>query len=113
MRHIKDLLEGWGNWSMTRIGTEYKALSCIAIPKNDDRPWLSDEEGEIVDRAVAGLKKYDIDGYNIICLYYQHHISCRMIAKNWKKRPDYITAYMGMDESYIAGTVHTLLKATN
>ncbi|MFS1582866.1 MAG: antiterminator Q family protein [Candidatus Arsenophonus phytopathogenicus] len=112
-RHVKDLLKAWGNWSMSRIGTEYKGMSTIAPVKfDDDRPWLSDEEGEIVDKAVAGLKKYDIDGYNIICLHYQHHISCRMIAKNWKKRPDYITAYMGRAESYIAGTVHTLLKAT-
>lgn len=113
-RHVKDLLEAWGNWSMSRIGTEYKGMSTIFPTKfDDDRPWLSDEEGEIVDKAVAGLKKYDIDGYNIICLHYCHHISFRAIAKNIHKRHQYVSDYCERAEAYIAGTVHTLLKATN
>lgn len=110
MRHIKDLLEGWGNWSMTRIGTEHKAISCIAIPKDDDRPWLSDEEGEIVDKAVAGLKKYDIDGYNIICMHYQNNFSFRKIAKEIERHHSYVSNMCERAECYIAGIIFVLLK---
>jgi ribonuclease BN (tRNA processing enzyme) len=110
-RHVKNLLEAWGNWSVTRIGTEYKGMSYMSDSSEGSRPYLTDAEGVVIDRAVAGLKKYDIDGYNIICLHYQHHISCRAIAKESHKRPDYITAYLARAEAYIAGVIHTLLEA--
>ncbi|KLU14707.1 antiterminator Q family protein [Xenorhabdus griffiniae] len=109
--HVKDLLEAWGNWSKARIGTEYKGMSYMTDSQGESKPYLTDEKGMMIDRAVAGLKKYDIDGYNIICLHYQHHISCRAIAREKKKRPDYITAYLARAEAYIAGVIHTLLEA--
>ncbi|MGK5722301.1 antiterminator Q family protein [Proteus mirabilis] len=110
-RHIKDLLEAWGNWSVSRVGTEYKGMSYMSDSSVGGDIWLDDAEGIIVDQAVASLKKYDIDGYNIICLHYQHHISCRAIAKKKKKRPDYITAYLARAEAYIAGVIHAMLEA--
>ncbi|MEQ4625182.1 antiterminator Q family protein [Providencia manganoxydans] len=110
-RHVKDLLEAWGNWSVSRVGTEYKGMSYMSDSSSGDRPYLDDVEGMVIDQAVASLKKYDIDGYNIICLHYQHHISCRAIAKEKKKRPDYITAYLARAEAYIAGVIHTMREA--
>lgn len=110
-RHVKDWLEAWGNWSTSRIGTEYKGMSYMSDSSSGDRAWLDDVEGMVIDQAVGSLKKYDIDGYNIICLHYQHHISCRAIAREQKKRPDYITSYLARAEAYVAGVIHTTLKA--
>ena len=110
-RNIKDWLEAWGNWSSSRTGTEYKGVSYMSASSSGDRPWLDDIEGMVIDQAVGSLKKYDIDGYRIVCLHYQNHISCRAIAKEWKKRPDYITSYLARAEAYIAGVIHTTLKA--
>ncbi|MGV3346392.1 antiterminator Q family protein [Enterobacteriaceae bacterium LUAb1] len=109
MRHVKDFLEAWGNWSVARIGTEYKGMSYMSEQKEESGLSLSDAEGMIVDQAVGSLKKYDTDGYNIIRLHYQNHISCRAIARNMRRRPDYITAYLGRAEMYIAGRIHNLL----
>ncbi|NUU68445.1 hypothetical protein HQN64_20380 [Enterobacteriaceae bacterium BIT-l23] len=111
-RHVKDLLEGWGNWSFCRLGTEYKGMSYMSQASGrKDGPSLSDDEGLIVDAAVSSLKRYDIDGYNIIFLHYQQHISCRAIARHMNRRPDYVTAYLGRAEAYIAGCLRTLLEA--
>lgn len=111
MRHVKDLLEGWGNWSVARIGTEYKGMSYMSQGgEREERPYLSDEEGSVVEAAVLSLKRYDIDGYNIICLHYQHHISCRMIAKHMKRRPDYVTAYLSRAEMFVAGRLLGLME---
>lgn len=111
MTNIKDILAAWGNWSISRIGTEYKGMSYQQANEGDLRPYLDDIQGMLVDQAVGSLKRYDIDAYNIICLYYQHHISCRAIAKKMKQRPDYITAYLGRAEAYIAGRIHDKLEA--
>lgn len=111
MRHVKDLLEAWGNWSVARIGTEYKGMSYMSQDKDsEERPYLSDEEGKTVEQAVLSLKRYDIDGYNIICLHYQHHISCRMIAKHMKRHHSYVYAYMERAEMFLAGRLHTMLE---
>ncbi|AWK14170.1 hypothetical protein CCS41_06230 [Candidatus Fukatsuia symbiotica] len=53
MKHVKDLLAAWGNWSSSRIGTEFKACWPLCQQEGDSRPWLSDEEGKIVDQAVG------------------------------------------------------------
>lgn len=110
MRHVKDYLEAWGNWSFSRIGTEYKGMSYMSDEEGGVKFRLTDIEAMLVDQAVGSLKKYDIDGYNIICLYYLHHISCRAIAREKNKRPDYITAYLARAESYIAGRIHSMLE---
>jgi len=110
VRHVKDFLSAWGNWSISRIGTEYKGMSYMSTESSECRPYLTDLEGMVVDQAVASLKRYDIDGYNIICLYYQQHVSCRAIARYQKKRPDYITAYLARAEAYVAGRIHGLLE---
>lgn len=109
MRDIKDLLTAWGNWSYGRIGTEYKGQAVYQLEESSV-PMLTDEEALIVDRAVGGLKMYDIDGYKVITAYYQHHLSCRAIGRTIKKPANYITAYLGRAEAYIAGRIEGLLE---
>lgn len=111
MIDIKDLLEAWGNTSSDRTGTEYKSKAVGiegADPEIEYRPILDDEQYLAVDAAVCELKSFDIDGYNIITLNYRHHISCRAIAKQMCRRPDYVTAYLGRAESFISGVLHVL-----
>ncbi|SQL23917.1 Phage antitermination protein Q [Morganella morganii] len=110
-RSIKDWLEAWGNWSSSRTGTEYKGVSYMTASSFGNRPWLDDIEGMVIDQAVGSLKKYDIDGYNIICLHYQHHFSFRAIGKNMGKRHQYVSDYCERAEAYIAGVIHATLKA--
>lgn len=110
MKHVKDYLAAWGNWSVSRIGTEYKGMSYMSDESAEDRPYLTDIEGMLVDQAVGSLKRYDIDGYNIICLHYQHHISCRVIARKMKRHHSYVYAYQERAEAYLAGRLHGLLE---
>lgn len=72
MKDIRYLLTAWGNWSGSLIGTEYKAAWPLMQQQSDIRPMLSDEEGEMVDRAVTSrLKYFDPLGYDIVVAYYR------------------------------------------
>ncbi|OIV46866.1 hypothetical protein BK025_08445 [Sodalis sp. TME1] len=111
MRDIRYLLTAWGNWSGSRIGTEYKAAWPIVTASSDIRPMLSDEDGEIVDRAVGRLKHFDPLGYDIVVAYYKGKVSCRAIAHELGKPTYYITGFLARAEAYIAGRVAELLEA--
>ncbi|QZN96370.1 antiterminator Q family protein [Symbiopectobacterium purcellii] len=111
MRDIRYLLTAWGNWSGSRIGTEYKAAWPFVTASSDLRPMLSDADGETVDRAVGRLKHFDPLGYDIVVAYYKGKVSCRAIARKIENRPDYVTACLARAEAYIAGRVAELLEA--
>ncbi|EGY28710.1 Phage antitermination protein Q [Candidatus Regiella insecticola 5.15] len=112
MRNVTHLLEAWGNWSGSRIGTEYQAQWPLCRQESDTRLWLSDEEGVLVDQAVASLKGLDSLGYDIIIAHYRGQVSCRAMARRMNKRDDYMTAYLGRAEAYIAGYLHDVLLKT-
>lgn len=110
MRDIRYLLTAWGNWSGSRIGTEYKAAWPIATASSDVRPMLSDEDGEIVDRAVGRLKYFDPLGYDIVVAYYKGKFSPRAIAREMKRHHSYVYARLENAEAYMAGRVDELLE---
>lgn len=111
MKDIRYLLTAWGNWSGSRIGTEYKSAWPIATASSDIRPMLSDEDGEIVDRAVSRLKVFDPLGYDIVVAYYRGKVSCRMIGREINRSYKYIYEYLARAESYIAGSVSEFFDA--
>ncbi|MEN3260286.1 antiterminator Q family protein [Sodalis endosymbiont of Spalangia cameroni] len=109
MRDIRYLLTAWGNWSGSRIGTEYKAAWPIATASSDIRPMLSDADGEIVDRAVGRLKYFDPLGYDIVVAYYKGKVSCRAIGREIDRNHKYVAAILTRAEAYIAGQVDAIL----
>lgn len=113
MKDIRYLLSAWGNWSGSRIGTEYKAAWPIATASSDIRPMLSDEDGEIVDRAVGRLKVFDPPGYDIVVAYYRGKASCRAIGEGMKphRHHSFVSKVLERAEAYIAGRVAELLEA--
>lgn len=112
MKDIRYLLSAWGNWSGSRIGTEYKAAWPIATASSDIRPMLSDENGEIVDRAVGRLKVFDPLGYDIVVAYYRGKVSCQMIEEAMQphRHRTYMSKVLEKAEAYIAGRVAELLE---
>lgn len=110
MRDIRYLLTAWGNWSGSRIGTEYKAAWPIVTASSDIRPMLSDEDGETVDRAVGRLKVFDPLGYDIVVAYYRGRVSCRAIGREINRDSKSISVYLSRAESFIAGFVNELLE---
>ncbi|CRL45057.1 Phage antitermination protein Q [Sodalis glossinidius str. 'morsitans'] len=109
MKDILYLLTAWGHWSGSRIGTEYKAAWPIVTASSDIRPMLSDEDGEIVDRAVGRLKVFDPLGYDIVVAYYRGKASCRGIGREIDRDQKYVTAILTRAEAYIAGQVDAIL----
>ncbi|WP_440863071.1 antiterminator Q family protein [Symbiopectobacterium purcellii] len=113
MRDIRYLLTAWGNWSGSRIGTEYKAAWPLVTASSDIRPMLSDADGEIVDRAVGRLKHFDPLGYDIVVAYYKGKVSCQMIGEALQphRHRTYVSKVLERAEAYIAGRVAELLEA--
>ncbi|WP_440863186.1 antiterminator Q family protein [Symbiopectobacterium purcellii] len=111
MRDIRYLLTAWGNWSGSRIGTEYKAAWPLVTASSDIRPMLSDADGEIVDRAVGRLKHFDPLGYDIVVAYYKGKVSCRAIGREINRDYKSIAVFLARAEAYIAGRVAELLEA--
>ncbi|MGG2139926.1 antiterminator Q family protein [Symbiopectobacterium sp. RP] len=113
MRDIRYLLTAWGNWSGSRIGTEYKAAWPLATASCDIRPMLSDADGETVDRAVGRLKHFDPLGYDIVVAYYRGKASCQMIGEAMEphRHRTYVSKVLERAEAYIAGRVAELLEA--
>ncbi|MEN3257549.1 antiterminator Q family protein [Sodalis endosymbiont of Spalangia cameroni] len=113
MLDIKDILTRWSNWSGSRIGTEYKAAWPIVTASSDIRPMLSDEDGEIVDRAVGRLKVFDPLGYDILVAYYKGKVSCRGIGEGMEphRHHSFVSKVLERAEAYIAGRVAEILEA--
>ena len=111
MRDIRYLLTAWGNWSGSRIGTEYKAAWPLMQQQSDIRPMLSDEDGEIVDRAVSGLKQFDELSYDILVAHYCGKLSCRVIGKAMNKNYKHVYDSLSRSEFYIAGCVNEIMCA--
>lgn len=109
MKDIRYLLTAWGNWSGSRIGTEYKAAWPLMQQQSDIRPMLSDEDGERVDRAVSRLKVFDPLGYDIVIAYYRGKLSCRAIAGCIKRHYTFVSKILEKAEAYIAGWVESIL----
>ncbi|MGL9724444.1 antiterminator Q family protein [Sodalis sp. (in: enterobacteria)] len=110
MKNIRYLLTAWGNWSSSRIGTEYKAAWPLMQQQSDIRPMLSDEDGERVDRAVSRLKVFDPLGYDIVVAYYKGKVSCRAIGRKVNRDSKSISVYLSRAESFIAGFVNDILE---
>ncbi|WP_440866362.1 antiterminator Q family protein [Symbiopectobacterium purcellii] len=113
MRDIRYLLTAWGNWSGSRIGTEYKAAWPLVTASSDIRPMLSDEDGETVDRAVGRLKYFDPLGYDIVVAYYKGKVSCRAIGEGMEphRHHSVVSKVLERAEAYIAGRVAEILEA--
>lgn len=86
-------------------------------------PWLSgavnwrtlhhldDTEAEVIDSAVALLKRYDEDGYQLIREAYLHRRSGSSIAEERGARRGAINAQLRNAEAFIAGVLATHSQA--
>ncbi|MGL9733972.1 MAG: antiterminator Q family protein [Symbiopectobacterium sp.] len=104
-------MTAWGNWSGSRIGTEYKAAWLLVTASSDIWPMLSDADGEIIDRAVGRLKHFHPLGYDIVVAYYRGKVSYRAIEREIDQNNKYVAAILTRAETYIAGRVAELLEA--
>jgi hypothetical protein len=110
---IKEILHGWGRWACCRFGTEYpkKAAGILGAPAEprDVFEECTDEQGQIIDRAVCYLKTHNPDSYAVIFCYYVKSMSQKSIAKGMNCSEITIRRDMQIGEAFLSGI---LLKET-
>lgn len=109
MNSIKTTLEMWGNWARCNVGTEYSKVNVTfqaVLPQS--RSLLlrtDDEQGMVVDSAVAGLRHYDQLAYKLVIAHYVYRISQSKLAKQIGKAQSYIAGLLRIAEAFIAGQI--------
>ncbi|AKJ42834.1 antiterminator Q family protein [Pragia fontium] len=109
MRDIKTVLKGWANVRGTkRVGTEFPSHSSGFISVNqqfDYRPFLTEDEAELVDKSVLRLRSSDPFAYAVLTSYYLNRISCNRQAKVMGKRPHSISETLNYAEKYVLAKI--------
>jgi len=105
---IRDVLTLWGNWARCRTGTEYPSIAvgmqgCLEPPELPE--CCNDEEGMVIDRAVASLKKYDQSAFVVIMARYVKSLSQASVATGAKKSIAWVKQEQQIGESYLAGVL--------
>ncbi|OCG41730.1 hypothetical protein A9G28_05890 [Gilliamella sp. Fer1-1] len=112
-RDIKQVLVAWANVRRSiRTGLEYPYKSPSILNDNngvDPRPLLSEDEAEIVDKAILCLSKIDIISYSILKSVYINQQSCRQLAKNTHKSKDFVCDKLKMAEIYVFAKIHDVI----
>lgn len=82
MGNIENLLQLWGAWARGGIDGKIKPLAMYndgsASPSRD---CMNDEDAAIFDPAVATLKQFDKELYEVVRLHYIYRLSFNAIAK--------------------------------
>lgn len=110
---VQEALRLWANWAGHRVGTE---LYSVAPGFQEAVSWrtlhhLDDTEAEVIDSAVALLKRYDEDGYQLIRAAYLRRLSGGAIAEERGARRGAINAQLRNAEAFIAGVLATHSQA--
>lgn len=113
-RDIKQVLVAWANVRRSRrTGLEYPYKSPLILNNNngfDYRPLLSEDEAEIVDKAILCLSKIDTISYSILKSIYINQQSCRQLAKNIHKSKDFVCDKLKMAEIYVFAKIHDVIS---
>lgn len=113
-RDIKQVLVAWANVRRSmRTGLEYPYKSPSMLNNNngfDSRPLLSEDEAEIVDKAILCLSKIDTISYSILKSIYINQQSCRQLAKNIHKSKDFVCDKLKMAEIYVFAKIHDVIS---
>lgn len=114
MKESKEILTAWKNTRvLKRIGTEYPSQSAVvtgAARSFDYRQYLTEEEAEIVDKAILNLKEYNLVQWTVLMTYYLKNVSCNAQAKVIGKRPHDIINILNQAESFIGGYIYPFFK---
>ena len=109
MNSIKTTLEMWGNWARCNVGTEYSKVNVTfqaALPESGPLLFRTDDEqGMVVDSAVAGLRHYDQLAYKLVIAHYVYRISQSKLAKQIGKAQSYIAGLLRIAVAFIAGQI--------
>ncbi|TEA26987.1 hypothetical protein, partial [Candidatus Schmidhempelia bombi] len=80
MRETRDILTAWKNTRiLKRMGIEYpfKSVGINGAPTEFDyRQYLTEDEAQIVDKAVLTLKNDNYSQWIVLTAYYLREISC-------------------------------------
>lgn len=114
MRDIKTILKAWANVRVTkRVGTEFPSHSAGFMSVNeqfDFRPFLTEDEAELVDKSVLRLRRCDPFAYAVLTSYYLNNISCNRQAKVMGKRPHSISETLNYAEKYILAKIDDVME---
>lgn len=111
-RDIKLVLVAWANVRRSiKTGLEYPYKSSMLNNSGfDSRPLLSEDEAEIVDKAILCLSKIDTISYSILKSVYINQQSCRQLAKNIHKSKDFVCDKLKMAEIYVFAKIHDVIS---
>lgn len=111
-RDIKLVLVAWANVRRSiKTGLEYPYKSSMLNNSGfDSRPLLSEDEAEIVDKAILCLSKIDTISYSILKSFYINRQSCRQLAKNIHKSNDFVCDKLKMAEIYVFAKIHDVIS---
>lgn len=114
MRDTKEILTAWKNTRVAkRMGMEFPAQSAcmIGAPRGFDfRQYLTEEEAEVVDKAVLLLMVDNIELHTVLTLFYLDGISCSRQAKILGKRTDDMTKLLSIAEGFVRGCIINFFK---
>lgn len=109
MRETKEILTAWKNTRvLKRMGTEYpsKSAGIDGAPRSFDyRQYLTEDEANIVDKAILKLKADNIEYWAILTAFYLREISCSKQGKILGKRTDEITKILLAAECFVRGHI--------
>lgn len=108
MRDIQQVLGRWGVWAResSSLGYSHIAAGFKGLLPNHSKSQAScsDDDGLIVDRAVAHLQAVrQPDELELILRYYVYGQSKSAIARGWKCSEGKIRQQMQIAESFIEG----------
>lgn len=114
MRETRDILTAWKNTRiLKRMGIEYpfKSVGITGAPTEFDyRQYLTEDEAQIVDKAVLTLKNDNYSQWIVLTAYYLREISCNAQAKAIGKRPHDIINLLKQGEMFIRGNIYEYFK---
>ena len=119
MNDIKTTLTMWGNWARCSTGTEMSRLN-VSFQDMTEEPapslfYIDDQQGMLIDSAVAKLKGFDKLAYELIIYHYVYRVSQSKLAKRIGKAQSYVTGLLRIAEAFIAGLMigYTVDESSN
>lgn len=105
---VGDLLEQWGRWSCSGIGT-----GSLSTPTYENSHWVSDEQALWIDRAVAQLGVCDgrrkctglklVGRKQAIFLFYRERYNISMLANALKVGETKAAVVLKSAEAWVEG----------
>ncbi|HEC1650376.1 TPA: antitermination protein [Yersinia enterocolitica] len=110
MRDISIVLERWGGWAASdNSGVDYSHIAAgfkgLLPSKSPSRLSCCDDDGIIIDRCIAKLKKFKPDEYELLVLHYLYKVSLRAIARKRKCSDGTIRKTIQLAEGFVYGCI--------